>query len=189
MSKVKIQGNASGTGTFTIQAPNSNSDRVLSLPDGAGEILTDGTSYVPQKGVPIFHTTMSATQSVSSSTWTKVQFNTETIDSDGSYDTSTYRYTPQIAGWYSFGVNLYEGSTVTRMILSIARNGNYSDQRVVDLSGSTNFSKMQFGGTALYYMNGTTDYVEVYGWVAASGGPIFSSGDGSNFHGFLVRAD
>lgn len=44
MSKVKIEGNASGTGTFTIQAPNSNSDRVLSLPDGAGEILTDASS-------------------------------------------------------------------------------------------------------------------------------------------------
>ena len=41
MSKVKIEGNASGTGTFTISAPNSNTDRNLTLPDGAGEILTD----------------------------------------------------------------------------------------------------------------------------------------------------
>lgn len=50
MSKVKIEGNASGTGTFTIQAPNSNSDRVLSLPDSAGEILTD--AGVPASALP-----------------------------------------------------------------------------------------------------------------------------------------
>jgi len=43
MSKVKIEGNASGTGTLTISAPNTNTDRTLTLPDGAGEILlSDG---------------------------------------------------------------------------------------------------------------------------------------------------
>ena len=40
MSKVAIQGNASGTGTFTIAAPNSNTDRTLTLPDEAGTVLT-----------------------------------------------------------------------------------------------------------------------------------------------------
>jgi len=47
MSKVKIEGNASGTGTLTISAPNTNTDRSLTLPDGAGEILLangDGSS-------------------------------------------------------------------------------------------------------------------------------------------------
>jgi len=39
MSKVKIEGNASGTGTLTISAPNTNVDRSLTLPDGAGEIF------------------------------------------------------------------------------------------------------------------------------------------------------
>jgi len=44
MSKVKIEGNASGTGTLTISAPNTNTDRSLTLPDTAGEVLvTDGT--------------------------------------------------------------------------------------------------------------------------------------------------
>ena len=45
MSKVAIQGNASGTGTFTIAAPNSNTDRTLTLPDEAGTVVTTG-SYV-----------------------------------------------------------------------------------------------------------------------------------------------
>jgi len=33
MSKVKIEGNASGTGTLTISAPNTDTDRTLTLPD------------------------------------------------------------------------------------------------------------------------------------------------------------
>ncbi len=40
MSQVKIQGNASGTGAFTIAAPNSNTDRTLTLPDSAGTLAT-----------------------------------------------------------------------------------------------------------------------------------------------------
>lgn len=43
MSKVAIKGNASGTGTFTVEAPNSNTDRTLVLPDEAGTVLTSGT--------------------------------------------------------------------------------------------------------------------------------------------------
>ena len=38
MSKVVIQGNASGTGDFTIAAPNSNTDRTLTLPDAGGTL-------------------------------------------------------------------------------------------------------------------------------------------------------
>jgi len=44
MSKVKIEGNASGTGTLTISAPNTNTDRSLTLPDTAGEVLVNGTT-------------------------------------------------------------------------------------------------------------------------------------------------
>jgi hypothetical protein len=53
MSKVAIQGNASGTGTFTIAAPNSNTDRTLTLPDEAGTVLTSagaGTDYLTPTG-------------------------------------------------------------------------------------------------------------------------------------------
>ena len=38
MSKVKIEGNPSGTGTLTIAAPNTNTDRTLNLPDVAGTL-------------------------------------------------------------------------------------------------------------------------------------------------------
>ena len=43
MSKVKIQGNASGTGVVTLTAPNTNTDRTITLPDSTGSILmSDG---------------------------------------------------------------------------------------------------------------------------------------------------
>jgi len=44
MSKVKIQGNASGTGVLTIAAPNTNTDRTITLPDGTGTLLTSVSS-------------------------------------------------------------------------------------------------------------------------------------------------
>ena len=46
MSKVAIQGNASGTGTFTIAAPNSSTDRTLTLPDETGTIVTSSSSVL-----------------------------------------------------------------------------------------------------------------------------------------------
>ena len=40
MSKIALTPNDSGTGTFTIAAPNSNTSRTLTLPDSTGELLT-----------------------------------------------------------------------------------------------------------------------------------------------------
>jgi hypothetical protein len=40
MTKIAIVPNAAGTGTFTIEAPNSNSNRTLTLPDSAGTVAT-----------------------------------------------------------------------------------------------------------------------------------------------------
>jgi hypothetical protein len=44
MSLVKIQGNASGTGEFTIAAPNTNTNYTLTLPTNNGTILTTASS-------------------------------------------------------------------------------------------------------------------------------------------------
>jgi hypothetical protein len=42
LSKIALSGNASGTGTFTLASPNSNTDRTLNLPDAAGTIQVSG---------------------------------------------------------------------------------------------------------------------------------------------------
>ena len=50
MSKVKIQGHASGSGTLTLGAPNTDSDRTLTLPDTTGTLL-DENSSVPAANI------------------------------------------------------------------------------------------------------------------------------------------
>ena len=44
MSKVKIQGHASGSGTVTLGAPNTDSDRTITLPDTTGTLLDENSS-------------------------------------------------------------------------------------------------------------------------------------------------
>jgi hypothetical protein len=44
MSKVKIQGNASGTGVLTVTAPNTDTDRTITLPDTTGTLLDENSS-------------------------------------------------------------------------------------------------------------------------------------------------
>jgi hypothetical protein len=45
MSKVAIKGATTGTGTFTIESPATNTDRTLVLPDAAGTVAL--TSQIP----------------------------------------------------------------------------------------------------------------------------------------------
>lgn len=40
MTKIAFNPNVNGTGTFTIAAPNSNTDRTFTLPDASGTVLT-----------------------------------------------------------------------------------------------------------------------------------------------------
>ena len=79
MSKVKITGDASGTGVFTIAAPDSDETRTLTLPDAAGTLLTsdgDGSSLTgitTGKVLAIHHNTSdfgSTTISGTNNTWT-----------------------------------------------------------------------------------------------------------------------
>ena len=52
MSKIAISGNASGTATYTIASPAGSTDRVLTLPDEAGTVLTSaGTGNFPSNSV------------------------------------------------------------------------------------------------------------------------------------------
>ena len=44
MAKVKIQGHASGTGVLTVTAPNTSTDRTITLPDGTGSLIADNGS-------------------------------------------------------------------------------------------------------------------------------------------------
>ena len=50
MSNIAIKGAATGSGTFTLEAPATSTNRTLTLPDEAGTIIT--TAGVPSSAMP-----------------------------------------------------------------------------------------------------------------------------------------
>jgi hypothetical protein len=60
MSRVSLSGNPSGTGTFTIASPNSNTDRTLSLPDQTGTLLTGSGALNINASAPTSSLTLDA---------------------------------------------------------------------------------------------------------------------------------
>ena len=52
MAKVKIQGHASGTGVLTVTAPNTSTDRTITLPDASGTLLNSDGSAASLTAIP-----------------------------------------------------------------------------------------------------------------------------------------
>jgi hypothetical protein len=70
MSIVKIQGNASGTGEFTLASPNGNTNRTITLPDATGTLdRTNRAGNVLQVVRADYTTTTSTTNT---SNWTNI---------------------------------------------------------------------------------------------------------------------
>jgi hypothetical protein len=109
-----------------------------------------------------------STQSVTAATWTKVQLNGETFDTASCFDSTTnFRFTPDVSGYYSLLANLLgEVQSATTQFVSVAiyKNGANAAQ-------GTKAMGMGDEGVAvvndLIYLNGTTDYVELYGFITA----------------------
>ena len=187
MSKIALEGNASGIGTFTISAPNGNTDRTLVLPDEAGTVLTSA-SNVAQKGVPAFRVYANVTASTASNTFTKIALDGVTFDADANFDTTNYKFQPTVAGYYFFGWTVDLGGSFTLAITQLYKNGTgYSRAAGVSVAHSEIYST----GTALVYLNGTSDYVELYAYTALSSGAgtIYGGALITHLHGTLVRAD
>jgi len=51
MAKVKITGHASGTGILTVTAPNTSTDRTITLPDATGTLLNSDGSGASLTGI------------------------------------------------------------------------------------------------------------------------------------------
>ena len=65
MSQVAISGNASGTGTLTIAAPNTNSDYTQTLSTISGTIPVAQSNTALVTGVPIYENTKAVTTTYS----------------------------------------------------------------------------------------------------------------------------
>ena len=120
---------------------------------------------------PAFEAYLSANQTVSDGVETKVQVNTEVFDTDNCYDNSTnYRFTPTVAGkYFVYGkVAVDEAAGNTRLGISmIYKNGSEVGRAFVnfDIGGSSGpeGEGCSVTNTAIVDMNGSSDYVELYG--------------------------
>lgn len=188
MSSVKIQGDSSGTGVLTIAAPNTNTDRTLSLPDNTGDILT--TSSTTALKVPAFYKISSADQTITSSVFTKVQFDGSSgFDTASYWDATNHRYTPQVAGYYQITTALrMTYSSLTQHNIQIFKNGS-SVQQLILTRGESSAHKV--GGSLIVQLNGSSDYIEVHTQLVGSGTITidYATDQATSYvQGFLVHA-
>lgn len=113
----------------------------------------------------------------SSNTWTKLAMNTELFDTNSMYDTSTYRFTPTVAGkYYVYGFfSMYTENSYNMFVSNIAiyKNGsNYKYLANNDGSTSPNANeKGVFLGDIIDF-NGSSDYVELYARLRSHSGNV-----------------
>ena len=135
---------------------------------------------------PSFHVHTPTNGNIASGTDTVIAFGTELFDSSSAYDTSTHKFTPQVAGYYFFYAGIrYQSSTTAfdRINLSITKNGSEflnarndnEDYNTTNLSGAIQ-------------LNGSSDYVQVASY-QGSGSTIAITDTDEHcfFGGFLIK--
>jgi hypothetical protein len=91
---------------------------------------------------------------------------TEQFDTDSCYDTSTYRFTPNKAGYYlfTFGMNSNTNTPSGNRIFVVYKNGaEQTAPYVRGWQGGLAVDTGTVSGSVIFYANGTTDYFEMFG--------------------------
>ena len=124
--------------------------------------------------------------------YTKLTFNTETYDSAGNYDHSTnYRFTPQTSGKYLIyftvtyskkGVDAFHNVET-----QIRFNGSAHKKYYMDFYDNYTPYAITTNGQAIMNFNGSSDYVELFGYfnVTSGTGDVLSAAH-SAFGGFKL---
>jgi hypothetical protein len=173
--------NGSTSGAVTLAAPAVAGTNTATFPAATGTVMVSGN-------MPAFSANTVTAQSFASSTFTKVQYNVETFDTNSNYDpTTNYRFTPTVAGYYQINANVsFAGSAVGYAQMGIYKNGGFT------VGGSGIPNNVTIGGlcnvSSVVYCNGSTDYIEIYAWQSSGGALALQTGAGNNtFSGCLVR--
>jgi len=148
MSSLVINGDTSGS--ITLAAPAVAGSTTYTLPAATGTVMVSGN-------MPAFSYYQSSAQTLTGSVTTKLTFTTSEFDTtSGMYASS--RFTPTIAGYYQASGGLQVAASATVMTMYLYKNGSVYKQLV-----SSNPSTLSGGyGSALVYLNGSTDYIEIY---------------------------
>ena len=135
--------------------------------------------------VPAFLAKMSANQTVTDATDTKVTFDTEVFDTDSKYDHSTnYRFTPTVAGTYFLYAQVLgisnNNTEIVDFILSIRKNGTaiYSTRH----NPSNNYANQFALNIQVADVADSDDYYEVFAYINdLSGNPDIDNDLGTGF--------
>lgn len=148
--------------------------------DSSGKV-TLATPPVVGSTAPAFSVYQSTPQSaLTAATYVKLLFQTKEYDTTSAFDNITnHRFQPQVAGYYNICGNFAVGSTV-QINCAIYKNG------VVYKYGSSAASGSVTQVSSIVFLNGSTDYIELYGYTSTSLAP--SSGIAYTwFNGCLIQ--
>jgi len=194
MSSIKLTAD-SGGGTVELKAPattGSNAAKQFILPqnDGSANQLmkTDGSGNLSFFAPPAFRAFLGGAQILANNTTTVISMASETFDSDSFYNTSTYKFTPTVAGYYFINASLqFSNSTADYRFeaklyknTSVAARGNFWN----DGSNGENHATV----STILAANGSSDYFQVQGFQASGGNITITAGsDKSFFEAFYIR--
>lgn len=131
---------------------------------------------------PAFSAYSASGTTLSGATWTKIVYDTEEFDTNNNFSSS--RFTPTVAGYYQITGSVYWNTvSAGERIAAVYKNGSAYKWGYDNTSAQVTVG----GVTALVYCNGTTDYIEIYGY---SGGGLTTGSSQAlgYFQGALVRA-
>jgi len=116
----------------------------------------------------------------------KVPVQTEVFDTNSNYDAPNSRFTPTVAGYYQFNASGGNQAALDTfgLYLAIMKNGSTTLSQGGSTGNASAFARAT--AAAIEYMNGTTDYVEV--WITPLGPSGTLNVVCSDFSGALVRA-
>ena len=151
--------------------------------------VLDSSRIVTKNAIQTAYAYLGSTQNVTSGTWTKVQFNGKIWDTatfGSNFDTSLNRFYPLSQGYYhiSAAINFSADSGQSYAGIRLYKNGspNLYGNYVTGSVGTI----LTVNG--LVFLNGATDYIELYGLIGATN-PQFIGGDwfATYIQGMLVR--
>jgi len=182
-----------GTNYIEITAPASvASNRTITLPDNTGTVLTTASTFAGTG--PAFSAYKSADQTITSNaTWTKITFNTEDFDTNCNF--ASDRFTPTVAGYYQINfLGVFESLVQQNNLGQVAfyKNGSaYRTYRPVSAGAVATNNETgtcwNISSSLTMYMNGTTDYVEMYAYQTYGNNGMAVRTE-ATFSGFLARA-
>ena len=167
------------------------------------KIIADSITSGAIANTPAFEAILDeATQTVSDDTYTKIQLDTETVDTNGCFNATantvtlngisvpSYSFAPNVSGkYFIYGqlvVNPSASNNVLRSIVRILKNGTSLSQ--TDFQTDANpVNQFVCNVGSIISFNGTSDYVHIEGYldVDGSGSPRFlgSSTEAKTFFG------